>query len=341
MKKSQGTKARAPARGGRKPAPTPPLTRLVVVDALRRWVVPVLALIVGFVAFILYNAGVIEEAAAVTTVGMAALLAVLFYGLRSFLQHGMDPAIAAALVVFAVLWAAAAGYPLYRSVNPGVPLFSTELVRNGPPITLPFQNRPGRYYLAIEGHFLPPEGHVNRTAAYKLVLGHDGASDRVIQGAFSQTWGTQRVGSGRRSSIVPSLRETTLVREAINNPAGTDLTLQLTELSPGVRDGITIRLYSGGAPQWVWIVISVVALAGAIVVDAWRPKGENEGLMTTMTVATIVALILFHASSAAAPGFPQFAIAALMGTLAGAIAGTVLWRLTQPLRRYLVPRHRH
>ncbi|MFN8628225.1 MAG: hypothetical protein U0587_19915 [Candidatus Binatia bacterium] len=335
MKKTRGTTARAAAPAASRPIHRPPLTRLVAADALRKWAVPTLTFVLGLGAFILHIAGVIQEAAAVAAVGLAALLTVLFYGLRSFLQRRLDSTTAAGLVTFALLWGTAAGYPLYRAVEPGAPLYSTELTRHGPATTLPLQNRPGHYSLIIEGHFLPEEGHVNRTAAYKLVLGHAGAGERVLQGAFSQTWGTQRVGAGRRSSIVPSLRETTLIREPIDNPSGADLTLQLSELSPGVRDAVTVRVYGGGGPRWVWLVIGLVVLAGAIVVDSLRPKGANEGLMTTMTVATIVAILIFRASSAATPGFPQFAVAALMGTLAGALGGTLLWRLTQPLRRYV------
>jgi hypothetical protein len=183
---------------------------------------------------------------------------------------------------------------------------------------------------------VPADGHINRTAAYRIVLGHEGATDRVIQGAFSQTWGTQRVGAGRRSSLVPSMRETTVGHDTIDNPGGNDLTLQLTELSPGVHESVAVRLYNESAPPWALMVISLLALAGAIVVDAWRPTGEHDGLMTTMTVAAIVAIAIFRVSSAANPGFPQLAVAALMGTLAGALGGTMLWRLTQPVRRYLV-----
>jgi len=307
-----------------------------VLDALRSWVVPVLGLVISAAAFILYTAGILAEAAAVTTVGLAALLTVLFYGLRSFLPYRLDTSTLGLLVAFALLWAAAAGYPLYRAVNLGAPLFTTELTRNGPPVSLPFHHHAGRYGLAIEGHFRAADGHVNRTAAYKLRLGHDGTNDLVIQGAFSQTWGTRRIGSGRRSSLVPSLREVTLLRDAIDNPSGSDLTLQLSELSPALRDAITVRVYSGGAPLWVWIAVGVFVLAGAIMVDARRPKEANEGLMTMLTVATAVGIMIFRASSAATPGFPQLAVAALMGSLAGAIGGTLIWRLTQPLHRLAV-----
>jgi hypothetical protein len=336
MKRS-AAKSRPQPRAGRKPAQTAPLTRLVVLDALRAWVIPTVAIVLSFAVFVLYNVGLVDEAFAVTTVGIAVLLTVLFFGLRSFLAHQLEGAAVAALVAFAVLWAAAAGYPFYRAVNPGTPVFSGELSRNSPPLTVPLHGRSGRYNLVVEGHFLPTEGRTNRTAAYRIALGRDGTTDRVLQGAFSETWGTQRIGSGRRSSLVPSKHQTTQVREVIDTPGAQDLTLQLTELSPGVRDSIAVRLYAESIPQWALIGLGVLVLAGAIVIDAWRPKGANEGLMTTMTVAAFVGILIFRVSSLATPGFSQLAVAALMGTLAGAIGGTVLWRLTQPLKKHLAP----
>jgi hypothetical protein len=336
--KSQATKLRPQGRTVHKAKHTAPLTRLVVLDALRTWVLPTVTIALSFVVFVIYNVGLVDDAFAVTAVGIAVLATVLFFGLRSFLAHELESAILPMLVGFAVLWAAASLYPFYRAVNPGTPVFSTELSHNGPPVTVPLHGQSGRYSVIVEGHFLPAEGRTNRTAAYSIALGHDGTTDRVIQGAFSQTWGTERIGAGRRSSLVPTMHQTTQVHETIDNPEARDLTLQLTELSPGVRDSIIIRIYGESVPQWALIVLGVLALAGAIVIDARRPKGANDGLMTTMTVAAFVGIAIFRVSSPATPGFPQLAIAALMGTLAGALGGSVLWRLARPLKKHLVGR---
>jgi hypothetical protein len=335
--KSNAARSRRP-HAARKPVQTTPITQMVVTDALRSWVVPSVAAALVFVIFATYNLGLVGDAPAVTSVGIIALLTVLFFGLRSFLAQQLEGKVHFILVGFALLWCAAAMYPFYRTVNPGTPVFTTQLTRNAPAVTLPLRGQAGRYSVTVEGHFLPAEGRTNRTAAYSIALGHEGTTDRVLQGTFSQTWGTQRIGAGRRSSLVPTMHQTTQVREIIENPEARDLTLQLTNLSPGVRDSLDVRVYAEDMPQWALIVLGVMAVAGAVVIDAWRPKGANEGLMTTLTVAAFVSIGIFRVSTPLNPGFSQLAVAVLMGTLAGALGGSLLWRLGQPLRRYIVPR---
>ena len=300
--------------------------------------VPSLAAALVFVIFVTYNLGLVDNASAVTSVGIISLLTVLFFGLRSFLAQRLEGKVPLILAGFALLWCAAAMYPFYRTVNPGTPVFATQLTPNAPAVTLPLRGQAGRYSVSVEGYFLPAEGHTNRTATYSIALGHEGTTDRVLQGTFSQTWGTQRIGAGRRSSLVPTMRQITQVPDIIENPEARDLTLQLTNLSPGVRDSLDIRVYAENLPQWALIVLSVMAVAGAVVIDAWRPKGANEGLMTTLTVAAFVSIAVFRVSTPVNPGFPQLAVAALMGTLAGALGGSLLWRLGQPLRKYIAPR---
>lgn len=335
--KSNAARSRRP-RAARKPVQTAPLTQMVVIDALRSWVIPSLAAALVFVIFVTYNLGLVDDASAVTSVGIISLLTVLFFGLRSFLAQRVEGKVPLILAGFALLWCAAAMYPFYRTVNPGTPVFATQLTRNAPAVTLPLRGQAGRYSVMVEGYFPPPEGRTNRTATYSIALGHEGTTDRVLQGTFSQTWGTQRIGAGRRSSLVPTMHQTTQVHEIIENPEARDLTLQLTNLSPGVRDSLDIRVYAENLPQWALIVLSVMAVAGAVVIDAWRPKGANEGLMTTLTVAAFVGIGVFRVSTPVNPGFPQLAVAALMGTLAGALGGSLLWRLGQPLRKYIAPR---
>jgi hypothetical protein len=311
---------------------------MVMLDALRSWVVPTVAAALAFAIFIMYNVGLVDDAFAVTSVGVIALLTVLFFGLRSFLAHRLEGKVPLILAGFALLWSAAAMFPFYRTVNPGTPIFTTQLIAHAPAVTLPLHGQAGRYSVIVEDHFLPVEGRTNRTAAYSIALGHEGTTDRILQGAFSQTWGTQRIGAGRRSSLVPTMHQTTQVREIIENPEGRDLTLQLTNLSPGVRDRLDVRVYAESVPHWALIALSLMAVAGAIVIDAWRPEGTNEGLMTTLTVATFVSIGVFRVSAPVTPGFSQLAVAALMGTLAGALGGSLLWRFSQPLRKYIAPR---
>jgi hypothetical protein len=332
--KAQASKSRTARSPGRKPVQSAPLTQMLVLDALRTWVVPTLAVVVGLAIFVADNIGAVAEATAVTVVGAMALLTVLFTGLRGFLEPRPSGALAGALAVFAVLFGISAFYPFYRTLNPGAPVVSTELKR-GAPATLPLRDKPGHYSVIVEGHFLPVEGQQNRTAAYSIALGHDGATDRVLSGAFSQEWRSQRAGIGRRSFVVPTLHQTNEVRDVIDDPDGRDLTATLTDLSPGVRDSVLVRLYSETVPQWAFIALGVFTLAAAVIIDGWRPKGESEGLLGTLTAATLLSVVVFARSTVATPGFPQLIIAVLVGAVVGGLAGGLLWRLSSPLKKFL------
>jgi len=330
----KGSAAKGRTRSAGKQTQKARLTQLVVLDALRSWVFPTAAGVVVFVLYVLYNIDVVDVGVAVTVTGVLALLVVLFFGLRGFFEDIPEGRRVALLAGFAVLWCVATVFPFYRAVNRGTPLFTAELKHGGPPVTVPLHDRPGHYSLFVEGHFLPVQGRENRTATYQIALGHDGSTDRLIEGAFSQEWGSQRVGAGRRSSMVPVMHERTLLLDELEDPEGRDLTLQLKELSAGVRDSVTVRIYPPGAPKAVLIALGVLAVAAALGVDAWREKGSSEGLMGTLTVAALVAVALFRNSSAATPGFPQLIFGALVGAIGGAIGGWALSRLAKPLRKY-------
>lgn len=331
--KGQAAKARAKSAGKR--APSARLQQMVILDALRSWVIPTVAGVVIFVMYILYNLELVDAEIAVTLTGSLALIVLLFFGLRGFLEDVPEGSRTALLAGFAVLWLAVTFYPFYRAVNPGTPLFSAELTRNAPPVTIPLHDKPGHYRLYVEGHFLPTQGRENRTATYQIALGHDGGTDRLLEGTFRQEWGSQRIGAGRRSSLVPVMHEGTLILDELDDPEGRDLTLQLKDLSAGVRDAVTVRVYTPGVPKVVLIALGILTVAAALVVDAWRLKGSNDALMGTITVAALVGIAVFRSSTTTTPGFPQLIIGALVGAIGGALGGWPLARLMRPLRRYV------
>ena len=330
----KGQAARARKSAGKRPQ-SARLTQMVVYDALRSWVIPTVAGVVIFVLYVLYNVELVDAEVAVTVAGSLALLVLLFFGLRGFFEDRPDGRRLALLAGFAVLWCAVTFYPFYRAVNPGTPLYSAELKNNGPPVTIPMHDKPGHYSLYVLGHFLPAEGRENRSATYHIAIGHDGGTDRLLEGTFRQEWGSQRIGSGRRSSLVPVMHESSILVEPLDDPEGRDLTMQLKDIASGVRDSVTIRIYPPGIPLPVLIGLGVLTVAAALVVDAWRPKGTSEGLMGTLTIAALVAVAVFRGSTAVTPGFGQLIIGALVGALGGAIGGSLLARLVRPLRKYV------
>jgi len=164
----------------RQAIPEQALRRVLVADALRTWVVPTVALALGFVVFVLFNVELIAPRTAVTTAGMLALGVVFFYALRRFLAARPPIPIAGMLAAAVLLWSAAIMSPFYRDINPGTPIFTTELARGGAPVSVPLRGKPGRYQLVGEGHLLPAQGRENRSAAYHIAVGRDGQTERVI-----------------------------------------------------------------------------------------------------------------------------------------------------------------
>jgi len=310
------------------------LRSMVIRDALHTWVIPTVAGVVAFFMFVLYNIEAVSADVSLSVIGVLALLVLLFSGLRGFVDYVPDGRRLAFLAGFVVLWCAATGYPFYRTVNRGTPLFSAELLRNAAPVVLPLHDKPGHYSLVVEGHFLPAQGRETRTATYQIALGHDGGTDRLLEGTFRQEWSNRRVGAGRRSLMVPVMNESNVVVDEVDDSAGRDLTMQLTALSAGVRESVTVHIYPASVPKAVLIALGVLALAAALVVDAWRPKGSSDGLMATLTVAALVGVAVFRGTTAATPGFAQLVIGALAGAVGGALGGSLLWRLAQALRKH-------
>jgi hypothetical protein len=333
--KALGKHSGAKPPAARRQRQTAPLTGLAVLDALRSWVLPAVAVTAAVALFVVYNIGLLDAAPAVTAIGLLALALVLFFGLRSFTEQSISGRLGILLAAFVVVWSAATSYPFYRALNPGEPAFSAELQRNSGPVTLPLQGKPGRYSLLVQGHFPPAEGKQNRTATYRLTVGHEGVAEQVLEGTFHQEWRSQRIGAGRRSSLVPVMTQSTQVLNSIDDPDGRDLILTLTDLSAGLSDTLTVKLYAERVTRLVLVGLGVLAVAGAVLIDAYRPAGASEGLMGTLTLATLVSIVVFRTSSTVAPGFPQFVVAALVGTLAGALGGSLLWRLTRALNKRL------
>jgi hypothetical protein len=307
------------------------LDHVVRLEALRTWVVPTLAAALGFLTFVLYGVEVLPQPAAITTIGFLALIVLLFFGLRHYIGAHVPGREAALVAVFVALWSVAAAYPYYRTINPGTPVFAGELRRDSAPVTVPLRGASGRYGMFVDGHFVPAQGKESRTAAYRIAVGHDGQTDRIVEGEFRQEWGTQRVGSGRRSSLVPVLHQTTHALTTIDDPDGRDITLSLLDLSPVGGDSVSIRLYAGGLSNALLIIVSIAAVVAAISLDLLT-AGTSEGLLTTLTLATLIGVAVFRASGTATPGIPQLIVAALAGTVGGALAGPLVWRLGRRVR---------
>ena len=134
--------------------------------------------------------------------------------------------------------------------------------------------------------------------------------------------------------MVPVMDESTLVADEIDDPDGRDLTMQLKELSPGTKGAVSVKVYSPGIPRNVLIALGMLAIAAALVVDAWRPKETRESIMAMITVGVLAGIVVFR-GAAALPGFPQLFLGLLAGGVIGAMAAIPLNRLMRPLHNYV------
>jgi hypothetical protein len=309
-------------------------TRLAVADALRTWVVPTVTITGAALVYIAHNLDLLSAQLAVSIVGSLALALALFWGIRDYFAEEASTSVRWLACGFAVLWCWGLWLPFYRSLNFGEPIFSSELRRGAPPVVAHVAGHGGRYDMIVESRFATAERGQNRSATYRITVGHDGHTDEIAEGTFHQDWHTQRVGAGRRSFAVPALSETTQVRNVIVDSDGHDLDLQLAELSGG-GDHVTVRLYPEHYPAWLFTALGVVTVALAFMLDGYRPKSAATGLLTTLAIGSLVAVATIRASAGAQVHFAQLVIALLVGAVTGPVGGGLLWRLGRPLRRYL------
>jgi hypothetical protein len=326
---------RSAKRSASKPPPAAALTHLIVLHAVRTWVVPTLTITVATVVYLASNLGAIAPQPAITIIGSMLLLLALFWGLRDFLDPDTAPVLRVVLAVFTMLWCAAIYVPFYLTLNPGQPLFSAELHRGAAPVTVALNRQPGPYRMIVESHFTSTERMHSQAATYRIAVAHDGVTERLAEGTFHQDWHNQRVGAGRRSFLVPAMSETTEVLNVFDDPDGHDVSIQLTELSPEVGDSVKVRLYREHIPEWGLVAMALAITLAAMALDGYRPKTASPGVLTTVTFGAALGVATMRASSAATPGFPQLVVGAVLGVIGGAAGGALLSRLGRPLLRYL------
>ena len=87
-------------------------------------------------------------------------------------------------------------------------------------------------------------------------------------------------------------------------------------------------------PVRTFCKMGVLAIAAALVVDAWRPKETRESIMAMITVGVLAGIVVFR-GAAALPGFPQLFLGLLAGGVTGAMAAIPLNRLMRPLHNYV------
>jgi len=306
------------------------IRRLVVLDALRSWVVPSVAAGGIFVVWVLTSAELMPMAAGLTVAGGLILFIALHAALRAFIDERTAATRAALVGAFAVAWAGVAFYALYSTVNPPPPLFTSELKAQAPPVTVPLQGVAGSYRIVVEGHFLPSKEQASQSGHYRLRVA-DG-TEKMIEGDFTEGWRRQRLG--RRGSV-PVHTVHALGQHTVDSASGDRLTLELTEVSAGIRDTVTVQVYRAAFSTTLLAAFGALLVAAALVIDAWRGTEPGDALMTMETLAVVLGIAAFRSFAPPRPSFGDLIVNGLLGAIAGVPAGALLWRLTRTRLRRL------
>jgi hypothetical protein len=326
------TKASNGARREAQRTPSASLTRLTMIDALRTWVVPALTLPAAMIIYILYNLDLIDRVASVSATGVLALATVLWAGLRGFISERTSGRLTLLLIGYAAIWGVGTIIPFEAVIEPGALLLSRQL-RPHESVPLPIEGHPGRYRLIVEGTFAANQTHGNRFAHYRLALAAGDAPTRLLEGDFSEEFVQQRLGR-RGTTTVRDLHTAEVHDFSVADPGG--LRLSVNDISPpDAISTISVELYRQRISPAILVGIGLLLIAGAVVIDAWRPRDQAEGLLTTLTLGTLVTITTLGSWGGPHPGIGQLAIQSLLGAIAGGLAAMVLGPLTRPLVRRL------
>jgi hypothetical protein len=311
---------------------------LVVEDALRTWVVPVIASAV-IVTCAALSAAELASTTVLVAIGIVASLVLLLYiGERPLLAPGTasrDRAIGAGV---ALVWLVMCYVPFHLRLFPGTPLLdAVELSGpgHGLPLTIPAAGR-SRLDLLLEGKL----GHASTGAAlpvnYRLTIEDGEHQTQVIAGRFDETLRTQRLGR-RGSTIVHQAH----VAEAkgLLNPVKQDMTIKELTLDPADSPPITVTAYADPLPPRIVLALGALALlATALFFDRRGPGIETDGALTIATAAVIGTTVVFWTSNTVHPDFHTLIGAAIFGGgLIGFAPGALLWwvakRVVAPVER--------
>ncbi len=304
------------------------LTHLTILDAFHGWVIPALTAPAGLLLYVLYNIELLDRAPAVIGLSLLTLATVLWAGLRSFISERTSTRLALLLAVYAIVWAATTSVPLLATIDPGAPLF-TEQLREHDTTKLPLEGRTGNYRLVVQGAFGPSQTKSARQAHYRLALAVGDAPAQALEGDFTERYMQQRLG--RRGST--TVRDVHTERQHDIQVAGDKpVSVTLSDIAPAdTITSVTLQLYPDRFPMILFASFSLLLACGAVVIDAWRPRGESEGLLTTLTLATVLSIASLSLWGGPHPGFGQLAGYTLQGSVVGTILAMAVARLARPL----------
>src|SRR5439155_897025 len=183
-------------------AAIPNLTALLVFDALRTWVIPVVAGAVIVATAALSATGLVPVEGALATAIVAALVLLAYVGERPLLAADAPRRDQLIGLGFTVVWLAFCYVPFYTRIIPGAPLLDAVDVQangSGLPLRIPAAGHRA-IDLVLEGKLSPnPTGGAAAPVHYRVTLESAGA--RAVVGAAVIFWTSNAVHPDFRTLI--------------------------------------------------------------------------------------------------------------------------------------------
>lgn len=296
------------------------IRRAMVLDSVRGWTIPLVAILGVVLLWVLGAVGVIEMPRALEIAAAALLVLALHTGANDFIHERTSPATATTLLAFSALLAFVALGPLYEFLVPGAPLATVELHAGDAEAVLPLGGIAGAYRLVLDGHLTPSGGQVTRTIPYKLRVSADGGEPQSFEGEFSERWGRQRLGR-RGSATVHVVRGSTQFQ--IDDSSGGDLHVALESLGEG-GSSVTAQVYRLAFSTWLFVGLGVALTAAAALIDSWRETGATELMLTTTTLCVLFAVASIRRFASPHPEFGDFFFHGGVGAIVGLATGRLL-----------------
>jgi hypothetical protein len=317
----------APQRAKRQNAA---IRRIMVLDALRSWAIPLPLAGVTLLLWVGYQIELIGRGPGATLAGALALLAALYGGLRNFLDEKTSLRTGLLVGTFAVTFFTVAFALYYGIVNPPSPVFTSEVQAKAAPVVVPLHDAPGRYRLLIEAHFRPAEQGLQRKAHYVLEAEAAG-QQQVLEGDFSDEWARRRVGR-RGSAPVHVMNDVTQHRVDVTQ--GSDLSLRLKDLSAEAGNSVRVEVYPIEFPLGIFAAFAVLMTVAALLIDGRRDTDDSSAT-SGATLAVIVTIAAMQAWADPQPGMGNLTAYAALGALVGLPAASLLWKVARPYAQRL------
>jgi hypothetical protein len=283
------------------------------------WIKPVGGILLILLAYALYKFDLVGEGLA----GAGLVLAVLLGALGTtampawpLVRTSQQRALFTMVVFVALI---ATGWPTMRAAVPPKAVAETRLTAQQPSAKVHADGN-GPWELAVGGTFKQAGGEAE--AGYTIKVAGNGSDE--ISGSIRRA--LVRVRTSRRGGTSTSVQERTENVHRLPTVRGSDLTITADAVDDQLADGLLVDVRPGAPNPLIFIIASILALIGALVLDArlTDQKGKQKAYLT-VGVGICFAFAMYFPEEATPHSLVRPAVAALVFALAvGGLSGWLL-----------------